>query len=136
MFYRYKFRTEEINNELILRPKIPIMVSHKDKSQVIFAVLDTGSDLVYLPRDLAEYFELPISEEIFTAKGVEHQFAYQQSNIKIKLEHPHKPFQKKLNVIIPTSKQYSEVILGTEFLHHFAALFDYPNKSIKLTEHG
>ena len=101
MFYLFKFKKEKFESKSTLRPKIKVLLSYKDKVKEVIAILDTGSDLNYIPADFAEYFELPLSEEIFKAQGAEQEFEYKTSKIYFKLENLHKSYRKLLEVMVP-----------------------------------
>lgn len=135
MLYLFKFKKEKFENKQTLRPKIKITLSYKSKMKEIIAILDTGSDLNYIPSDFAEYFELPLSKEIFKAQGAEQEFEYRTSKIYFKLEHPHKSYRKLLEVMVPIkATMHKDIILGTEFLKDFIVELNYKKGTIKLAE--
>jgi hypothetical protein len=64
MKFTFKFKREKIDERhWTLRPKIPITLSYKGLNKDFIAVLDTGSDVVYIPQDIAEYFGLELSKK-------------------------------------------------------------------------
>ena len=134
MIYRFRFKKESIEDEIIYRPKIKVTLSHGGKSKEVIAVLDTGSDLVYIPPDMAEYFELELSKGKKVAQGVAHEFHYYTTKITIKIENKHQPYQKTVAAIVPETDLHKDIILGTEFLQNFVVTLDYPKRVIKLTE--
>lgn len=135
MFYLFRFKKEKFEDKQTLRPKIKITLSYKDKAKDIIAIIDTGSGLNYVPSELAEYFELPLSKETFTAQGAEHEFEYRISRIYFKLDHPHKLYRKLLEVMVPVKNtMHKDIILGTEFLRDFIVELNYKKGTIKLTE--
>ena len=135
MDYKFKFKKERMENTWVKRPKIDAYLHYKDKSRKILAILDSGSDLNYLPQEIVEYFELPLSKEEFTAQGAEQEFAYKTSKIYAKLNHPHKSYRKLITVMIPVKHAiHKDIIFGTDFLKEFIVTLDYPKENIKLTE--
>lgn len=137
MFYLFRFKKEMFEGQTTLRPKIKISISYKNKTKEVIAILDTGSDLNYIPSDFAEYFELPLSEETFTAQGAEQEFEYKTSKIYLKLENPHKQYKKLLKVMVPIkTTMHKDIILGTEFLKDFTIELNYKKATIKLTENA
>ena len=135
MDYQFKFKKERVEDGWTLRPKIRAVLSYKNKSKEVITVLDTGSDLNYLPAEIAEYFELPLSEKVFTAQGAEQQFGYKTSKIYVKLDNPHKSFRKLLTVMVPVENAlHKDIIFGTEFLKHFIVTLNYGKGTIKLSE--
>ncbi|GEM_PF-2629270 len=135
MFYLFRFKKEKFANKTASRPKIKITLSYKNRAKEVIAILDTGSDLNYIPDDFAEYFELPLSEETFKAQGAEQEFEYKTSKIQFKLENPHKTYRKLLEVMVPIkTAMHKDIILGTEFLKDFIVELNYKKGTIKLTE--
>ena len=135
MYYKFRLKKEKFESTWTLRPKIKVTLSHKEKTKDVIAILDTGSDLNYIPIELAEYFELLLSEETFTVQGAEQEFEYRTAKLFVKLEHPHKSYRKILSFMIPVKTIIiKEIILGTEFLKDFTVTFDYQNETIKLIE--
>ena len=134
MFYRFRFKKESIGDDTIYRPKIGITLSNNGKNKEVIAVLDTGSDLVYIPRDMADYFELVLSKKKEEAQGVGQTIEYRTATITLRIEHPHHAYQKKVQVIVPETDVHKDIILGTEFLQDFIVTLDYPKRIIKLTE--
>ena len=135
MDYIFKFKRERTEGGLTLRPKIKATLSFKEKARDVAVILDTGSDLNYMPKDFADYFGLTFSKETMTALGAEQEFEYKTSKIYVKLENPHKSFRKLLNVMVPFKTAiHKEVIFGTDFLKNFIVTLDYTKGTIKLSE--
>ncbi len=57
MDYIFKFKRERTEGGLTLRPKIKATLSFKEKARDVAVILDTGSDLNYMPKDFADYFQ-------------------------------------------------------------------------------
>ncbi len=134
MIYRFRFRKESTGSETTYRPKIEIILSHNGKQKEVVAVLDTGSDFIFIPRSIAQYFDLPLSKETGTAQGVGTEFEYQFAPITIKIDHQHKTYHQKFQAIVPQEDNILDVILGSDFLQNFIVTFDYPKHIIKLNE--
>ena len=135
MDYIFRFKKEQMEHGWTLRPKIKIFLSHEQKFKNMAAILDTGSDLNYIPQEIAEYFNLNLSQKTYAAHGAEHDFEYKTSKIYIKLDHPHYPKRKLIDVIVPVKNPvHNEVILGTDFLKEFIVTLDYGKGTIKLSD--
>ncbi|MFH0954795.1 MAG: pepsin-like aspartyl protease [Candidatus Micrarchaeota archaeon] len=135
MSFLFRFRKDRVEDGWVSRPKIKITLIHQNKSKEVIAVLDTGSDLVFIPAEIAEYFDLALSEKELIAQGIETNFSYKTAKIQIKLENPHNSYKKSVSVMVPAKEtMHRDVILGSEFLKDFSVLFDYPNETVKLTQ--
>src|SRR3989344_2329649 len=134
--YKFKFKREWIDLGWALRPKIKVTLSANGKSKQIIAIIDTGSDLVYIPKDMADYFGLSLSKNELTGQGAETEFSYRTSQIRVSLENPHKIFRKLVEVMVPAKgADHKDVILGTGFLENFIVTLDYKNEKINLRAH-
>ena len=125
--YKFKFKREWIDLGWALRPKIKVTLSANGKSKQIIAIIDTGSDLVYIPKDMADYFGLSLSKNELTGQGAETEFSYRTSQIRVSLENPHKIFRKLVEVMVPAK--------GAGFLENFIVTLDYKNEKINLRAH-
>jgi hypothetical protein len=135
MYYTFKFKREQVEDSWVLRPKIKVTLKYKEKSRDVTAILDTGSDLNYLPPEVVDYFELPLSEKVFDAQGAEQEFSYKTSKIYAILEHPHKSFRKLINIMVPVKNAiHKDIIFGTDFLQNFIVNLDYAKGTIRLSE--
>lgn len=134
MIYKYRMKVERKNDEEALRPVIPIVLSYGNKSKQVNAILDTGSDMVYLPKEIADYFELPLHGKTFSGASISSDFEYKLSKINIKLEHAHKSWNQLITTTVPLTEYHNDIILGTDFLQNFIVTFDYPKRTIKLNE--
>ena len=83
---------------------------------------------------MADYFELDLSKSKKVGQGVAHEFHYYTTKIMVKMEDRHHSYQQLVSTIVPETDVHKDVILGTEFLQDFAITFDYPKRTIKLTE--
>lgn len=115
-------------------PRIPVTISYGNKSKRVLGVLDTGSDLIYIPKDMADYFQLRLSEKTYEAKTPNSVFKYKTANAYITLEKGHFLRKWNLRVIVPLEDTHNEIILGTPFLSLFRVYFDYEKNEIELKE--
>ena len=66
----FKFKKEFIENRPILRPKIPIKFSRNGKSLLLVGLLDSGSDFIVVPKDVADYLELKYGKKEEESEGI------------------------------------------------------------------
>src|SRR3989344_2630703 len=100
-------RHETQDGTVSYHPRIPITISHNGKSKCVMGVLDTGSDLIYIPKDMADYFGLKLSEKIYEAETPDSVFKYKTANVIIRLEKGHYFRQWNLKVIVPLENTHN-----------------------------
>jgi predicted aspartyl protease len=130
----FKLKKHKLEDgSITYRPYVKVTLISAGKAKEVAAVLDTGSDLIYLPKQMAEYFALPLSKQKFECKTPQNHFEYSTSKISIEISKGHEKYKKEFSVTIPSEEGiYDEVILGVEFLSQFKITFDYANESLVL----
>jgi predicted aspartyl protease len=66
----FRFKEEFIDNKPIMRPKIPVKFSKNGKSINVIGLLDSGSDFIVIPKELAEYLELKYGTKTEECEGI------------------------------------------------------------------
>ncbi len=136
MHFKLKKRSLE-DGSITYHPYVKVTISHLSKNKEVTAVLDTGADLIYIPKEIAEYFNLPLSEKTLECKSPQEIFKYKTSKMNIEISRPHERYEMNFNVAVPLKKiDYDEVILGVEFLSQFKVTFDYANEKMILKKSG
>jgi len=134
MKFTFKFKREKIDEtHWTLRPKVPTTLSYGGLNKDFIAVLDTGSDVVYIPQDIAEYFGLELSKKVDVCQGAETEFRFKTAKIYIEIRKGHSQFKELFDVIVPVENPlHKDIILGTPFLSNFVVTFDYARNKIIL----
>lgn len=133
MVFRFKLKKTRLEDgSITFHPHIQVTLLSGGKSKDVSGVLDTGSDLVYIPFDMAEYFGLKLSEYSKIARSPEGEFEYFSSNLSIGMRKGHDFFRDSFEVVVSKTQKYPEVILGVPFLSRFVVTFDYANEKILL----
>jgi predicted aspartyl protease len=70
MVINFRFKEEAIENKTILRPKIPITLSHNGKKLTVLGLLDSGSDFIMIPKQIADFLDVPYSKKEEIVKGI------------------------------------------------------------------
>ena len=131
MYFKLKKVVLE-GHSISYHPRIKVTLSYGVKSKQVVAVLDTGSDLIYLPKNVADYFELPLSKEIFEARTPNGTSKYTCSKMYVEVKKGHEFLKDLFDVVVPQDELHNEIILGVPFLSKFSATFDYLNEKIIL----
>ena len=134
----FRLKKHELEDgSITYHPYVKVTISHLNKSKELTAVLDTGADLIYIPKDVAEYLNLQLSEKTLECKTPQEVFKYKTAKINIEISRPHEKYKMNFTVAVPLKKgDYDEVILGVEFLSQFKVTFDYANEKMILKKSG
>ncbi len=131
--------TEKVEKGIIFRPKIPITISSGEKSLETLALVDSGSDISIIPRDMAEFLSLDLSGKLgevsdFHKRKVELVYSF----VNVKIEKGDTVFRMpQLPVRIPVKDedQPDGVILGRDSLfREFDITFRENSKRIELVK--
>lgn len=100
------------------------------------AILDSGSDFVLLPLEVAETLELPLDlKDEQKAKGYEgNHFSTTQSKVFIQVskDRERKSFECKCAVLTNPNQQHEHIIFGSNFFEKFKIIFDYPHNKFQI----
>lgn len=66
----FRFKEEFIDNKPIMRPKIPVKFSRNGKSLNVIGLLDSGSDFIVIPKEVADYLELKYGSKTEECDGI------------------------------------------------------------------
>ena len=137
LIYRCKHR-ELTGGIWVKEPMIPISLNGKEGLKVNFnAILDSGSDFVLIPLEVAEVLGLKINKR----KKEQAKFysgstlSTTQSSVTMsisKLRNPKITFKVKCMVLLNKDQQHDEIILGSSFFEKFKIIFDYPNNRFQI----
>lgn len=57
----FKYAAMKFGNGLIYRPMIPLTIRNNERHVPVVGILDSGSDFMLIPRDVAEYLNLELT---------------------------------------------------------------------------
>lgn len=139
MNFRYNCKHINIGNNIwVKEPIIPVtLIGSSGISLNFTAILDSGSDLVLLPLEVAEELKLEYNkEDTQNAKTYSgNTIATTLSNIKIKIEKQREQpvvVQCRCAIWLDRNKQHEHIIFGSTFFEHFRILFDYPHNKFEI----
>ena len=127
----YHFKRINLSGFISQEPVIHATLIGKDNAKFnVTAILDTGSDFVLLPLEVAQLLNLEFdAEKKEVAKAYSDEpFTTTQSNVHIKIEKDREniAFDCKCAVSLKKEAQHEYIIFGSSFLQNFKLLFDYP----------
>lgn len=132
MYLRFNCKHQKLAEGIwVKEPIIPITLVGKNSLRLDFtAILDSGSDFVLIPKEIADALELDYenSQEIAskTYEGKEFKTKITKVSMEIKKGREKIQLQCKAAVNL-TGPDYHHIIIGSSFFEHFEIIFDYPN---------
>lgn len=131
------FRYKRVTNE-IQRPVIPLQFNLKDGTPVTIAgLLDSGSDVILIPREVAESLELDIGRKTHEIDGVGGKIKVVKSRIRVRLEDEKRvyriPHPLEVNIQL-SGNAFDDILIGRlPFFEEFIIEFNEGAKRVKLT---
>ena len=121
----------------IRRPIIPLQFNLKDDTPVTVAgLLDSGSDVILIPKDIAESLELNISKKTNEIDGVGGKVKVAKSRIRVRLEDGKRvyriPHTLEVNVQL-SGNVFDDILIGrVPFFEEFIIEFNENAKRVRL----
>ncbi|MDO8538044.1 MAG: pepsin-like aspartyl protease [archaeon] len=102
----------------------------------ITAILDSGSDFILLPLEVAEAlnlaFNIDTPDLAKTYTGASFSTTKSMVKIEIKKGREEIKLQCKCAVILEKEKQHEHIIFGSSFFEQLKIVFDYPNNKFEI----
>ena len=131
----FPYLKERVKGGYVLRPKIPITISHKGNRIETLGAIDSGSDITIVPRELAKTLGIEIKgreKEISGIGGGVLKVVSEYVNIKVA---EYLIPQARIHIPIEKSQDVDVVILGREPLfQEFNITFEENKKRVTLTK--
>ena len=134
----YRCKRIELNNQISVKePILPVTLIGNNNNQLnVTAILDSGSDFVLLPLEIAEILQLKfnVSEKEMAKLYTGNTITTTQSQVKIRLEkgHEHTEISCNCAIFLEKEKQHEHIIFGSSFFEHFKIIFDNPNNRFSI----
>ncbi len=133
----YRCRHLRIGELTVKEPIIPVTLIGSNGVKLNFtAILDSGSDFVLLPLEVAEALKLKYNkrkrDSAKTYAG--DSITTTQSRVRIKIEKDREKtvVECKCAILLNEKKQHEHIIFGSGFFEHFKIIFDYPNNRFQI----
>lgn len=134
---KLSFKYKKVSNQ-IHRPIIPLQVALNDGTHVtITGLLDSGSDVILIPREIAESLGLNVGKKITEIDGIGGRVKVAKSRIRATLHDGRRtvriPHGLEVNVQL-SGVVFDDVLIGRiPFFEEFIVEFNEGAKRIKLT---
>ena len=119
----------------IYRPVIPVRFSGKDRSAIIWTLLDTGADESYLTEEMAEFLGIQfLGGETFTVESASGEMPVRYGTCDLEIRQGGEFVAWSISIGI-VGETWSEAILGhAGFLQFFDAAYSLTDKLVELTQ--
>ncbi|MEK6970188.1 MAG: hypothetical protein AABW68_00645 [archaeon] len=136
----YRCKHLELGNGLTIKePLIPVTLKGSNGIRLnVTAVLDSGSDFVLLPLEIADALELKYNvndkdtAKLYTGTTI----TTTQSSVRIQLSKGHENMEIECDcaIFLEKEKQHEHIIFGSSFFDHFRIHFDYPHNRFSIKQ--
>ncbi len=120
----------------VKEPIIPVFLQGNKEKLPFTAVLDSGSDFVLLPIEVAEALELEFDksnpEEAKVYSGETITTSYSWVNVTIKKGREQIVVKCRCAIQLEKNNQHEHIIFGSTFFEHFRIHFDYQNNKFEV----
>jgi predicted aspartyl protease len=131
MNLNYRCKHEKLGAFTVKRPIIPVyLVGKEDRKMQLTAILDSGSDFILIPREIADVLKLEYDEgntdEANSYDGS--KIISTQSKVRVIIEKDRElqPVDCKCAILLSKNYDHEELIFGSSFFEKFKIIFDYP----------
>jgi len=133
----FSYRKEISDNKIIYRPKIPIILRKYRKQVTLPATIDSGSDVTVIPREVAEFLELDISDKKRQVDGIGGAVQTIETTVNLEISKgrtkeyiPHMPVK-----VLLTKSPINDILLGrVPFFSKFDITFKENARRVILTK--
>ena len=135
MALTFRYQKEEGEyGEAVFRPKILVTLFNKGIKTDAIALIDSGSDIVFLPATLANMLELEQGEKI-PIKGLSVVDCYEtRLNISFGKSSQQITYRNVPAAINPVETDDTQLVLGLALFHEFDVTFKQQEKKIIFKE--
>lgn len=118
MPFSFPYKKEKLPNGIeIFRPTIPVEISYKGRSLQFVAIVDSGSDMTYLPQWAAEALGIEPKGKTIDVQTVGGKVKVIEDFVHVTIRHKITTERFIMPVNIPLGKEHSdEIILGRKGL--------------------
>lgn len=120
----------------VKEPIIPVTLIGKNTNLNFTAILDSGSDFILLPLEVAEALGLNYNEKkketAKTYSGDKITTTNSRVRIRIQKDREKQVFECKCAILLDEQKQHEHILFGSSFFEHFKIIFDYPNNRVQI----
>lgn len=130
MYFRYNCKHRKLTEGVTVKePIIPVTLVGKNGKKLNFtAVLDSGSDFVLIPIEIAEVLELGFEKgiELKATTYTGEPFKTKITKVRIELRKGHDKVGIECRAAVNIGGvEYHDLIFGSTFFEHFKITFDY-----------
>ncbi|GBE20546.1 MAG TPA: hypothetical protein ENG87_02415 [Candidatus Pacearchaeota archaeon] len=131
MGFSFKYKSVKLKTgDIIHRPMIPLTIRGKDSLDII-AILDSGSDMTIIPKEIAEFIDIEYIgfNEISGISGI--PVKAKQGKVMMSFGKGREIYDFWMPVLVPTEKENIPIVIGRlGFFDQFKITFSESEKKI------
>lgn len=130
MTFHFKYKSVRLKSgDIILRPMIPLTIEADEKLDII-GMLDSGSDMTIIPKEIAEAINIDYTgeNEVSGISGI--PVKVKQGKVNVVFGKGHEIYHFEIPVLVP-EKEGSDIIIGRAgFFNQFKITFSESERKI------
>lgn len=135
MSFSFKYKPVELPKGVIYRPLIPLTFEGKLILD-IFALIDSGSDMTLIPKDMADLLEISYGEDDVIFGISKEPVKVKQGKVKIGFGKGHENYIFEIPVMIADNKEAPIIIGRIGFFDQFKITFIESEKRVEFKKAG
>ncbi|MDO8627661.1 MAG: aspartyl protease family protein [Candidatus Diapherotrites archaeon] len=138
MNLNFNCKRQEVSKGIwVNEPIIPVtLIGSNDRKLNFTAVLDSGSDFILLPKDVAEALELEFDakkqDKAKTYEGTELTTTLSKVKIEIRKGREQTNIECRCAILLSEKYQHEHIIFGSSFFDNFRINFDFPKRKFEI----
>ncbi|MBI5148210.1 retropepsin-like domain-containing protein [Candidatus Pacearchaeota archaeon] len=131
MAFNFKYKSSRLKSgDIIYRPMIPLTLESHERIDVI-AILDSGSDMTIIPKELAEAIGVKYTgeNEISGIAGI--PVKSKEGKVKIIFGKGHEVYSFDVPILVPEKEDIQIIIGRAGFFNEFKITFDESARKIE-----
>jgi hypothetical protein len=135
--FAFPYKKEKLpNGNEVFRPTIPIEISYQGKSMAFVAIIDSGSDISYIPKWVSDALGIKIKGKTDFVDTINGKIKVVEDFVNVAIRHGKDVERFVLPVDIPVDEEHTdEIIIGRKgFFDRFDITFKENSRRIVLVK--
>ena len=132
MSFNFKYKPVILKSgNKIYRPLIPLTINGKDSLFDALAILDSGSDITIIPKEIADTLDIEYTNDNSISGLSGEPVKAKEGKVNIEFGKGREIYLFDIPILVPTEQKNMAIIMGRQgFFNQFKITFDESNKKI------
>jgi hypothetical protein len=132
MTFSFKYKSIRLNSgDIIYRPLIPLTLIGKEKLDIL-AILDSGSDITIIPKEIAEILSIEYTGENEISGISKDKIKAKEGKLLVKFGKGREIYDFEIPILVPIDKENLSIIIGRAgFFNEFKISFSESERKIE-----